>query len=144
MRREQEYQDSSDARGSDGRDPDRAHVGDIGSSALREIPDTDLTSGELPEVESVSGDLWPHLIKTLEPRKHKGFAVKALQTALEIHGYSMIRADGFFGNYTVEAVIDFQANRAANLIDVDGVVGPLTWLHLIGRASHVDDSSSEG
>lgn len=86
-------------------------------------------------LDTVTADLWPKLIETLALRSKHGFAVKALQTALEMHGFPDVRVDGFFGALTHKAVIDFQKNHAANLIEVDGVVGPLTWLHLVGVAS---------
>lgn len=85
------------------------------------------------KLECVGPDLWPHLIKSLGFLNKQNFAVKALQTALrDLHGFTTVRVDGYFGEYTLSAVKLFQSKYAGNLIDVDGVVGPLTWLHLIG------------
>jgi peptidoglycan hydrolase-like protein with peptidoglycan-binding domain len=88
---------------------------------------------EMDEPMTVGPHTWPHLIEPLAFRSKRGFAVKALQTALGMHGYlENVRVDGFFGSFTAAAVQDFQANKAANFIEVDGIAGPLTWLHLLG------------
>ncbi|WP_051795342.1 peptidoglycan-binding protein [Streptomyces sp. NRRL S-87] len=59
-----------------------------------------------------------------------GPAVKALQCELSSAIYGMdLEFDGIFGQKTYNAVIKFQGRECAN-IDVDGVVGPITWAQL--------------
>jgi peptidoglycan hydrolase-like protein with peptidoglycan-binding domain len=95
---------------------------------------------EIEEGKVVGPELWPFLIEPLEYQSKRGFAVKALQTALvELHGCADIRVDGYFGYLTLQAVQSFQSDYAANRIDVDGVAGPLTWLHLLGSQTEPDD-----
>ena len=53
----------------------------------------------------------------------RGSAVLRLQEALKKRGYN-IKADGIFGNKTLEAVRAFQAD---NGLVVDGIVGSKTW-----------------
>jgi peptidoglycan hydrolase-like protein with peptidoglycan-binding domain len=65
---------------------------------------------------------WP-LVK----RGSKGHPVPALQYLLRARGHTVI-ADGIFGPRTEAAVEAFQA---ADLLGVDGIVGPLTWGALI-------------
>lgn len=57
---------------------------------------------------------------------NRGPSVLKLQEALKERGYS-IRADGIFGDKTLEAVKAFQAD---NGLVVDGVVGAKTWSKL--------------
>lgn len=54
---------------------------------------------------------------------NRGPSVLKLQQALKEHGYN-IKADGIFGDKTLEAVMAFQAE---NGLVVDGVVGSKTW-----------------
>jgi peptidoglycan hydrolase-like protein with peptidoglycan-binding domain len=90
-------------------------------------------ASDIEEGNVVGPELWPHLIEPLEYNSKRSFAVKALQTALiDLHGCNNVRADGYFGKITLQAVQDFQSDYAANRIDVDGVAGQLTWLHLLG------------
>ncbi len=56
----------------------------------------------------------------------EGQAVKDLQTALHELAYSVV-ADGVFGKKTEDAVKAFQE---ASGIEVDGIVGPITWLNI--------------
>ena len=57
----------------------------------------------------------------------KGQAVKDLQEALNALGYEILDVDGEFGPQTEEMVKAFQA---AVGIDVDGIVGPITWRNI--------------
>lgn len=59
----------------------------------------------------------------------KGQAVKDLQNMLIKHGYSLPRygADGDFGSETDAAVRAYQRDHK---LEVDGIVGPLTWASL--------------
>ena len=59
---------------------------------------------------------------TLRPGS-SGAEVKYLQRLLTNHGFTL-STDGVFGPKTEAAVIAFQA---ANDLDPDGIVGPLTW-----------------
>lgn len=57
----------------------------------------------------------------------KEFAVKVLQSCLNLQGYNL-EVDGHFGNKTLEAVSDFQnKNKIKNV----GVVGVVTWNKLL-------------
>lgn len=60
----------------------------------------------------------------------RGAAVTQLQKSLRSHGVS-VSADGVFGPRTLSAVKSFQ--RSAK-INVDGVVGPITWGALNGSS----------
>lgn len=61
----------------------------------------------------------------------KGESVKALQILLIGYGFSCGRygADGDFGSGTEAAV---RAYQKANGLEVDGIVGPMTWSKLLG------------
>jgi hypothetical protein len=61
----------------------------------------------------------------------EGSSVKALQILLNGYGYSLgsYGADGDFGSATENAVEAFQED--CNL-EVDGIVGPMTWAKLLG------------
>ena len=56
----------------------------------------------------------------------KSSAVKTLQTKLNVFGYGLA-VDGCWGPLTQAAVLDFQRKQK---IDVDGIVGPITWARL--------------
>lgn len=57
----------------------------------------------------------------------RGEDVIYLQKQLSLLGYSVGTIDGIFGNKTLEAVRDFQAEKG---LVVDGIVGSKTWLAL--------------
>lgn len=62
----------------------------------------------------------------------KGEGVKAAQTLLKAKGYKgannkVLTIDGDFGNNTLEAVKKYQAT----FCNPDGIIGQLTWTHLI-------------
>jgi peptidoglycan hydrolase-like protein with peptidoglycan-binding domain len=61
----------------------------------------------------------------------KGDSVKALQLLLVGYGYSLgdYGADSSFGSVTENAVEAFQEDCD---LEVDGVVGPMTWAKLLG------------
>lgn len=56
----------------------------------------------------------------------KSQTVKTLQTMLNVFGYGLA-VDGCWGPLTQAAVLDFQRKQK---IDVDGIVGPITWARL--------------
>lgn len=53
-----------------------------------------------------------------------GKAVKGLQNALNVRVGLHLAVDGIFGNFTEDAVRQFQKNSG---LVVDGIVGPSTW-----------------
>lgn len=57
----------------------------------------------------------------------RGEAVRNMQSFLTYRGYTLV-LDGIFGPKTDEAVKAFQSERN---IDVDGIVGPVTWSKLL-------------
>lgn len=57
-------------------------------------------------------------------RGDSGWRVKSVQRRLAYHGFDPGTTDGDFGPRTEEAVKSFQKSRD---LDVDGVVGPMTW-----------------
>ena len=63
-------------------------------------------------------------------RGDSGWAVKAAQRRLEYHGFDPGAIDGDFGPSTEKAVKRFQKSRD---LDVDGIVGPMTWKALNQR-----------
>jgi peptidoglycan hydrolase-like protein with peptidoglycan-binding domain len=67
-------------------------------------------------------------------RGSRGDAVKGLQNALSLRGYSPGPIDGVFGSGTEEAVKYFQGDSA---LAQDGIVGPRTWeslrVHMVQR-----------
>ncbi|WP_043494893.1 peptidoglycan-binding protein [Streptomyces viridosporus] len=67
---------------------------------------------------------WPLLRKRTEDQYTRG---RALQHLLMAHGYE-VKADGFFGDETQDAVMDFQRR---NHLPSDGKVGKDTWPALV-------------
>jgi peptidoglycan hydrolase-like protein with peptidoglycan-binding domain len=67
---------------------------------------------------------WPLLKKRKEDQFTRG---RALQHLLRAHGYE-VKADGFFGDETRDAVMDFQRG---NNLPSDGKVGKDTWPELV-------------
>ena len=55
--------------------------------------------------------------------------VRLVQKRLVGLGYGPLEPDGYFGSQTARAVRNFQMDAG---LDVDGVVGPLTWAALFG------------
>uniref|UniRef100_A0A7S0ZJG3 TBC1 domain family member 7 n=1 Tax=Timspurckia oligopyrenoides TaxID=708627 RepID=A0A7S0ZJG3_9RHOD len=90
----------------------------------------------------VGPELWPRLIDEYCTMGSRGELVRAVQVILRAtRQYSMVRVDGFFGKSTLDAVRHFQARRATYLL-VDGIVGPITWFHMLGSLDFYDKSSS--
>src|SRR5262249_44444430 len=69
---------------------------------------------------------WPKLAITLRQGAN-GQAVRGLQSQLTAHGHAT-SVDGDFGPNTLTQVKAFQSDAG---LDVDGVVGPLTWQALV-------------
>lgn len=66
------------------------------------------------------------ILRLLDEQKSSSEAVKLLQTRLQHYGFSSLKADGFFGKKTEDAVKDFQGRSHDPSFPVDGIVGPLT------------------
>lgn len=67
-------------------------------------------------------------VKPVLRKGSRGEDVRELQQRLNASGYSCGKADGIFGQKTLEAVTAFQADRG---LAVDGVVGAKTWNELL-------------
>ena len=75
----------------------------------------------------VGSQTWPVLVVTCR-NGDRNEAVKGVQSQLNRHG-ATLTVDGVFGAMTEAAVRSFQTSRQ---ITSDGVVGPITWQHLVG------------
>lgn len=69
-----------------------------------------------------------------------GSDVSILQTILKEYGFYSGTIDGDFGNYTKNAVMDFQTSRG---LYVDGVAGPLTFAALSDALSDAQSGNSQ-
>lgn len=76
----------------------------------------------------------PTVTRPIKRRGSRGTEVAAIQEALKITGHYAGRVDGAFGPKTEAAVLAFQRDVG---IDVDGVVGPMTWAEILhyGKAA---------
>lgn len=74
----------------------------------------------------VGSQTWPELVITVR-NGDTGDAVRAAQSQLASKGHT-VSVDGIFGSQTTSAVQAFQRARG---LSVDGVVGPITWQHLV-------------
>ncbi|HEY9766458.1 MAG TPA: peptidoglycan-binding domain-containing protein [Chroococcales cyanobacterium] len=70
-----------------------------------------------------------------------GESVKKLQQSLRNAGFDPGEIDGDFGANTEKAVRQFQQSKG---LDVDGVVGPLTWKQLGGKVAAQPSSGEIG
>lgn len=80
-----------------------------------------------------SGVMWSVAWTRLAPslrRGSQGLAVQALQQELNVKLGLNLTVDGVFGAGTENAVKALQAQQG---LQVDGVVGPQTWLNLLGH-----------
>ena len=81
----------------------------------------------LKRVRQKMGSVEPRDFKADPPLLRSGtsgWRVKQLQRRLKIHGFDVGGIDGDFGPKTEQQVRAFQKSRD---IEVDGVVGPMTW-----------------
>ncbi len=78
----------------------------------------------------VGPNTWGKLIVTVREGS-TGEAVKGVQTLLVKNGRS-VAVDGIFGSGTKSAVVNFQS---AHGLTADGIVGPITWEHLVGSGN---------
>ncbi|NEQ75801.1 MAG: peptidoglycan-binding protein [Okeania sp. SIO2C9] len=75
----------------------------------------------------VGSQTWGALLPPTIGRGSSSDDVKRLQMILNEMGYSLV-VDGMFGSNTEAAVKRFQKNSR---LEVDGIVGPLTWYALM-------------
>lgn len=78
----------------------------------------------------IGGQTWPVLVISVRQGSTVS-AVRAAQVMLRSKGYG-VTVDGRFGSQTNTAVRDFQSR---NGLTVDGLVGRVTWRHLVGTSS---------
>ena len=69
------------------------------------------------------GSGYSRILKLTSPLMY-GEDIRAVQNKLNSLGYNAGTADGYYGNDTRNAVINFKTARG---IDIDGEVGPTTW-----------------
>lgn len=96
--------------------------GSITANAVRAFQ----TSRALTVDGMVGGETWPVLVVTVR-NGNTGEAVRAVQSQLVTRGHGLT-VDGEFGSRTETAVRSFQSSRS---LVADGVVGPITWQHLV-------------
>ena len=75
----------------------------------------------------VGSQTWGALLPPTIARGSRNHDVERLQMVLNEMGYSLV-VDGIFGSNTEAAVKRFQKNSR---LEVDGIVGPLTWYTLM-------------
>ncbi|KAA8498930.1 TBC1 domain family member 7 [Porphyridium purpureum] len=101
-------------------------------NALLLFPQDTLASIGNHDPRRIDSAIWPYLAGYYATKGTRGDIVRAIQTALVyLHGYKNLRVDGVFGQNTLDVVKDFQSRRSCSFT-IDGVVGPITWLQLIG------------
>ena len=68
------------------------------------------------------------ILRRNDQQTYKDENVRLLQQRLNKFGFSL-KADGFFGALTEQAVKDYQAryNEYTQTVVEDGIVGPITW-----------------
>ena len=76
-------------------------------------------------------DNYSRILKVTSPLMY-GEDVRAVQNKLNSLGYNAGTADGYYGEGTRTAVINFQTARG---LDIDGEVGPNTWNTLFNTSS---------
>lgn len=81
-------------------------------------------------VDGIVGPVtWTRLFITVR-RGSSGEAVKGLQVRMNLRQADPIAVDGDFGPITEQAVREFQASQG---IEIDGVVGPITWRRCVSE-----------
>jgi peptidoglycan hydrolase-like protein with peptidoglycan-binding domain len=87
----------------------------------------------LPVDRVVGPATWTALVRQVR-QGCRGEAVRGLQEELQLRGLACVQVDGIFGPQTAAAVRGYQA---AVELQVDGVVGEVTWRALVsGRLSY--------
>lgn len=77
------------------------------------------------------GNSYSRILKVTSPLMY-GEDIKAVQNKLNSLGYVTGTADGYYGNMTREAVINFQSKKG---LDADGEVGTNTWNALFNTST---------
>ena len=77
------------------------------------------------------GNSYSRILKLTSPLMY-GEDIKAVQNRLNSLGYNAGTADGYYGNGTRTAVINFQTAKG---LDADGDVGPTTWNALFNTSN---------
>ena len=95
--------------------------GDVGPTTWSALFNTS-TSG---------GSGYSRILKLTSPLMY-GEDIKAVQNRLNSLGYNAGTADGYYGNGTRTAVINFQTAKG---LDADGDVGPTTWNALFNTSN---------
>jgi peptidoglycan hydrolase-like protein with peptidoglycan-binding domain len=81
-------------------------------------------------VDGIVGPVtWSRLFITVR-RGSTGEAVEGVQVRMNMRQAPPIAVDGDFGPATEQAVREFQQSQA---IDVDGIVGPITWRQCVSE-----------
>lgn len=87
------------------------------------------------------------VFKRILKRGSTGEDVLKVQVRLNQRGYGILDEDGIFGSCTQDSVKRFQTDHAdpkGNRLQVDGIVGPLTWWALFnGAGAYVQPSNPE-
>ena len=88
--------------------------------------------GAIPPIQPPP-EVWPPYPGLILRRGMQGSSIRQVQERLNVLGTNpRLTADGTFGPLTEAAVIAFQRQRGLNL---DGIVGPMTWNALFGAIS---------
>ncbi|MBP7552704.1 MAG: peptidoglycan-binding protein [Spirochaetes bacterium] len=112
--------------------------GDFGNGTLSTVKSFQTANG-LTADGIVGSATWSKLIVTVKYGS-SGYAVKAVQDLLKNKfGYSLT-IDGAFGSGTQTAVKSFQTKKG---LTSDGIVGPTTWLYIIGDNGTTASSTTD-
>ena len=95
--------------------------GDVGPTTWSALFNTSISGG----------NNYSRILKVTSPLMY-GEDVRAVQNKLNSLGYNAGTADGYYGEGTRTAVINFQTARG---LDIDGEVGPNTWDTLFNTSS---------
>ncbi len=95
--------------------------GDVGPTTWSALFNTSISGG----------NNYSRILKVTSPLMY-GEDVRAVQNKLNSLGYNAGTADGYYGEGTRTAVINFQTARG---LDIDGEVGPNTWNTLFNTSS---------
>ena len=77
------------------------------------------------------GNSYSRILKVTSPLMY-GEDIRAVQNKLNSLGYVAGTADGYYGNMTRDAIINFQSKKG---LDADGEVGPTTWSALFNTST---------
>jgi peptidoglycan hydrolase-like protein with peptidoglycan-binding domain len=112
-------------------------VGPLTWGALFDSAESD---PETPDVPEAPAPVFTRNLQYTPNRYMIGVDVATVQAALLAHGFDPQGIDGSFGPETESAVKAFQK---ANGLEVDGIVGTLTWAALFNEGDDGEDDSHE-